>query len=155
MPETVMKNYSFMSKFKKYVSSSVVLIVCTVLALICANVPALKDWYFSLWQHPMAVSVGEFNLFSHGGHPMNVMMVINDFLMAIFFLSVGLEIKREILVGDDEGDIVMRTYDMRDKRVHEIVAKRLAAHALHSCHPQLHIVLLLLAQHISQLIGVD
>ena len=100
MQQPVMKNYSFMSKFKKYVSSSVVLIVCTVLALICANVPALKDWYFSLWQHPMAVSVGEFNLFSHGGHPMNVMMVINDFLMAIFFLSVGLEIKREILVGE-------------------------------------------------------
>jgi hypothetical protein len=60
------------------VSSSVVLIACTILALIFANIPLVKDWYFSLWQHPMAVSVGGFNLFSHGGHSMNVMMVIND-----------------------------------------------------------------------------
>ena len=100
MPESVMKNYSFMSKFKKYVSSSVVLIVCTVLALICANVPAIKDWYFQLWENEVSISIGDFNFFSHNGHSMSVMAVINDFLMAIFFLSVGLEIKREILVGE-------------------------------------------------------
>ena len=100
MPQTVMKNYSFMSKFKKWLSSSVVLIICTVLALVCANVPAIKEWYFSLWQNTVSISIGNFNFFSHGGHPMSVMDVINDFLMAIFFLSVGLEIKREILVGE-------------------------------------------------------
>ena len=77
-----------------------VLIVCTVLALFCANVPVVKDWYFSLWQHNVSVSIGNFNLFSHGGHAMSLMEVINDFLMAIFFLSVGLEIKREIRVGE-------------------------------------------------------
>ena len=93
-------NFSFLSKFKFHVSSSMVLIVCTVLALFCANVPVVKDWYFSLWQHNVSVSIGNFNLFSHNGHPMTLMAVINDFLMAIFFLSVGLEIKREIRVGE-------------------------------------------------------
>ena len=77
-----------------------VLIFFTVLALICANTPIVKDWYFSLWQNSVSLSIGAFNFFSHGGHPMTLGQVINDFLMAIFFLSVGLEIKREIRVGE-------------------------------------------------------
>ena len=77
-----------------------VLIFFTVLALVCANVPALKEWYFALWQNPVQLSIGSFNFFSHNGHTMTVMHVINDFLMAIFFFSVGLEIKREILIGE-------------------------------------------------------
>ncbi len=98
MPATT--NYSFISTFKKYVNSSVILIFFTVFALVCANLPGIKDWYFSLWQNHVSLSLGNFNFFSHGGHTMTVGQVINDFLMAIFFLSVGLEIKREILVGE-------------------------------------------------------
>ena len=94
------KNYSFLSMLKKYVNSSLVLIFFTVLALICANIPGVKDWYFSLWQNPVSLSVGNFNFFSHGGHSLTLGQMINDFLMAIFFLSVGLEIKREIRVGE-------------------------------------------------------
>ena len=94
------KNYSFLSKFKRHVNSSMVLIFFTVLALVCANIPAVKDWYFALWQNPVSISVGNFNFFSHGGHTLTLGQMINDFLMAIFFLSVGLEIKREIRVGE-------------------------------------------------------
>ncbi|MBE6309333.1 MAG: Na+/H+ antiporter NhaA [Bacteroidales bacterium] len=84
---------------KKYVSSSAVLVVFSLLALVCANSP-LKEWYFDIWNTPVALSVGNFNLFSHNGHAMSLIAVINDFLMALFFLTVGLEIKREILVGE-------------------------------------------------------
>jgi NhaA family Na+:H+ antiporter len=93
-------NYSFMSKFKKHANASVVLIFFTVLALIIANVPNAKDWYFSFWNNTVSLSIGEFNFFSHGGHAITLGQMINDFLMAIFFLSVGLEIKREIKVGE-------------------------------------------------------
>lgn len=93
-------NYSFMSQFKAHVNSSVVLIFFTLLALVCANIPSIKDWYFSLWQYPISLSIGAFNFFSHHGHAITLGQMINDFLMAIFFLSVGLEIKREIKVGE-------------------------------------------------------
>lgn len=92
-------NYSFKSMLKKYVSSSTILILCSIFALVCANSP-LKEAYFQFWNLPVSLSLGNFNLFSHSGHAMSLMAVINDFLMALFFLSVGLEIKREILVGE-------------------------------------------------------
>ena len=93
-------NYSSLSKLKLHINSSVVLIFFTILALVCANTPTIKEWYFSLWQLPMSLSIGEFNFFSHSGHAITLGQMINDFLMAIFFLSVGLEIKRERKVGE-------------------------------------------------------
>lgn len=94
-----MTNYTFLSMFRKYVSSSLILIFVTIFALIVANSP-WGDEYRRLWEYPVSFSIGSFNLFSHNGHPLTFMDCINDFLMAIFFFSVGLEIKREILVGE-------------------------------------------------------
>ena len=85
---------------RRYVSASVLLIIATVLALIFANLPATRDLYAWLWQQPVSLSIGSFNLFSHGGHTLTLMDFINDFLMFFFFLSVGLEIKREVLCGE-------------------------------------------------------
>ena len=88
------------SFLQKYISASVLLIIATVLALIVANTPDLKDLYKSVWELPVALSVGGFNFFAHNGHAMTLGAFINDFLMAVFFLSVGLEIKRELLCGE-------------------------------------------------------
>ena len=91
-------NYPFISMVRKYVSSSVLLVIATIAALIIANSP-LGNLYREFWELPVSVSVGGFNIFNHNGHPMPLGAFINDFLMAIFFLTVGLEIKRELLVG--------------------------------------------------------
>ena len=93
-------NYSFKRKLQMYINSSVVLIFFTVAAMVCANIPGVKDWYASLWTQEVSLAIGDFNFFSHNGHAITLGQMINDFLMAIFFLSVGLEIKREIMVGE-------------------------------------------------------
>lgn len=84
---------------QNYTNGGYVLIMVTILAMIVANSP-LAPAYFSWWNVPVSLQIGGFNLFSHHGEPMNLMQFINDALMAIFFFSIGLEIKREVLVGE-------------------------------------------------------
>lgn len=92
--------YTARKTIKNLTNGGNVLIAATALALLVVNLPFLHNFYNSLWTHDMALQIGDFNLFSHHGEPMSVMAFINDALMAVFFFSVGLEIKREILVGE-------------------------------------------------------
>lgn len=77
-----------------------ILIMATVLALVIANIPGLNHYYEEFWTQEVRLQIGDFNLFSHSGHPMSLLAFINDALMAVFFFSIGLEIKREVLVGE-------------------------------------------------------
>ena len=79
--------------------ASVLLFVTAILAAVVAN-SSLAPAYNSFLSHELHLRIGDFNLFSHGGHPLTMLQFINDCLMTIFFLAVGLEIKRELLVGE-------------------------------------------------------
>jgi NhaA family Na+:H+ antiporter len=74
-------------------SGGVVLIICTVIALVWANSPFAES-YHHLWHTYITFDFGGFVL-KHSLHHW-----INDGLMVIFFFVVGLEIKRELLVGE-------------------------------------------------------
>ena len=77
----------------KQSSGGIVLILVTVVALVWANSPWGAS-YAALWGTKLTVGLGDFSLSKDLTH------WINDGLMAIFFLVVGLEIKREVLVGE-------------------------------------------------------
>jgi NhaA family Na+:H+ antiporter len=84
---------SFAEFLHTEVAGAVVLLVATAIALIIANSPAAAAYdYF--WHIEIGFDVGQFHL------EMSVVHWINDALMAIFFFVVGLEIKREMLVGE-------------------------------------------------------
>ncbi|WP_432738676.1 Na+/H+ antiporter NhaA [Maridesulfovibrio sp. FT414] len=74
-------------------SGGLVLIAATAIALIWANSP-LGDLYETFKNIPLTVGAGKFILSKPA------ILWINDGLMAVFFFLVGLEIKREILVGE-------------------------------------------------------
>jgi Na+:H+ antiporter, NhaA family len=77
----------------KQSSGDILLIVATAIVLAWANSPWAQS-YAALWHTKLTITVGQFSLSKDLTH------WINDGLMAVFFLIVGLEIKREVLVGE-------------------------------------------------------
>ncbi len=73
-------------------AGGILLVVCAILALIVANSP-LYGPYQAMLDIPVMVQFGEFAI----AKPL--LLWINDGLMAIFFLLVGLEVKRELFEG--------------------------------------------------------
>lgn len=80
-------------------NGGILLMLTAALALIVANSP-WSGAYFTFWQQPVHLQIGSFNVFNHAGHPLTLLEFINDALMVVFFFSTGMEIKREMLVGE-------------------------------------------------------
>ncbi len=74
-------------------SSGIIMLIAAVVALVWANSPAWES-YFHLWETHFTFEFGPIHLEE------TLHEIINDGLMAIFFFVVGLEIKRELAVGE-------------------------------------------------------
>lgn len=83
----------------KHLNGGILLMLMAALALVVAN-SSWSDEYFAFWLQPVHLQIGSFNVFNHGGHPLTLLEFINDALMVVFFFSTGMEIKREMLVGE-------------------------------------------------------
>jgi NhaA family Na+:H+ antiporter len=79
---------------KQASAGGIVLLACALIAMLWANSP-LGEYYFRLWSTPVEVRFG--NLIDIDKP---LLLWINDGLMAVFFFLVGMEIKRELLVGE-------------------------------------------------------
>lgn len=88
------RNYSIRKYINEESIGGIILIFATLIALVWAN----STWYTSyhyVWHELQAgFRFGEFKMVSSLGH------WINDGLMALFFFTIGLEIKREIMGGE-------------------------------------------------------
>ncbi len=95
--QTDIKQKSVLSPFQKFLKiesfSGILLLIATILALILANSP-FGESYQSFWQYKIGFNTERFDLTKP------ILLWINDGLMAIFFFLIGLEIKREVLIGE-------------------------------------------------------
>ncbi len=82
----------FQKFFKKVVSGSFLIFAATISALIWANISPAS--YTDFWHTEVTFTLGDFYLSKSLSH------WIEEALMVLFFFTVGLEIKREILVGE-------------------------------------------------------
>ena len=82
-------------------AQGVILLACVVIAMLLANLPWTREAYFNVLETDVSIHVsspdGGGFIFPAG---MTVEKFINDILMVVFFFTVGLEIKREIVCGE-------------------------------------------------------
>ena len=92
IPKPVQVIEPFQRFFKKVVNGSFCLFCATLLALTWANLSAAS--YHQVWHTELTISLGQLQITK------SLIHWIDEALMALFFFTVGLEIKREILVGE-------------------------------------------------------
>ena len=90
---------SISSSIKQFIqletSSSILLLIVSIVAIIWAN-SSFGNYYEELWHHKFTIGFADTNFHLSK----SLILWINDGLMAIFFFVIGLEVKREILVGE-------------------------------------------------------
>ncbi len=74
-------------------ASGIVLLTAAVAALVLANSP-VSDGFLAIWKIEVGFRIGAFDMSYSLKH------WINDGLMAIFFFVIGLEVKRELVIGE-------------------------------------------------------
>ncbi|ANG91475.1 Na+/H+ antiporter NhaA [Enterobacteriaceae bacterium 155047] len=79
--------------FSNEASGGIVLIVAAALAMVLANLGSTQGIYHAFLETPVELRVGALEINK------NMLLWINDALMAVFFLLVGLEVKRELVLG--------------------------------------------------------
>ncbi|MBP7783674.1 MAG: Na+/H+ antiporter NhaA [Aliarcobacter sp.] len=90
----MLKKFLIIEDFiSKEALSGILLFLATIAAVIVAN-SALGQSYHDLWQMPLGITLGDKTM------SMSLTYWIDDGLMALFFLMVGLEIKREMVIGE-------------------------------------------------------
>ena len=75
-------------------ASGIVLLIATATALLLANLSATSEAFLDFWAQDVGITFGEFKIYHSLKH------WINDGLMAIFFFVIGLEVKRELVLGE-------------------------------------------------------
>lgn len=93
------KFFGLINNIKSSINPGMLLLFVAIFTLIIANSP-LQDWYLSIWKLDFFMGIGDFNFLNHHGHALTSLQLVNDGIMTIFFFSVGLEIKREVIVGE-------------------------------------------------------
>lgn len=83
----------FIDFFESEKTSGIILILCTLTSISIANSYFGKD-YLELWHTKISIGIGTFSLKYSLEH------WINDGLMTVFFLLIGLEIERELYIGE-------------------------------------------------------
>ena len=78
--------------FSSEASGGVILIIAAA-AMLLANMGMTRDLYHAFLETPVELKVGALEINK------NMLLWINDALMAVFFLLVGLEVKRELVIG--------------------------------------------------------
>ena len=90
--------HQFLTPLQNYIYSqvlaSMLLLACTIAAILWASIPSIANTYYQFTNMMIGLHIGDYVI------DKSLRFWVNDLLLTIFFFVIGLEIKRELLVGE-------------------------------------------------------